>query len=106
MAQRIGIELFGRTFVFETPAQEAEATKAKNLVEGEVAKILSRMGGDRAGKEILVVLMAALSLAGDYLELLGSHEALREEMKIRLEKLVEKSETLFEGDGLSSKSEL
>jgi len=97
LAQRISIELFGRAFVFETPAEEAEANEAKNLVEGEVAKILSRMGGDRVGKEILVVLMAALSLAGDYLELKGSQKALREEMKNRLEKLVEKSEALFSG---------
>jgi len=99
LAQRISIDLFGRTFIFETLAQEAEANKAKNLVEGEVEKILSRMGGDRTGKEIMVVIMAALSLAGDYLELKGSHDALREELKTRLETLVGKSETLLSGGG-------
>lgn len=98
MAHRISIELFGRSFVFETPAREAEADEAKNLVEGEINKILSRMGGDRVGKEILVVLMAALSLAGDYLEMRSSRDALREDVRVRLDKLATKSEKPFAGE--------
>lgn len=94
MAQRIGIDLFGRTFTFETQAEEGEALKAKSLVEGEIQKIQSRMGGDRTGKEITILVLTALSLAGDCLELQKTHEAMCNEFKIRLEKLVRLSDAI------------
>lgn len=90
MAERIGIDLFGRTFTFETRADAGEARLAKEFVEGEVARVMSRMGGDVTGRELQAVVLAALSIAGDYLDLKKNHEAFRETVGERMARLSRK----------------
>lgn len=74
MPQRLTIKILGRDFTFETQADEARAQEVADYFSRQVEKVERSLGSATGGKEIPVLVMAALGMASDYMALKAGHE--------------------------------
>lgn len=74
MAQRLTIRILGRDFTFETQTDEARAREVADYFAGQVEKVEKGLGAATSGKELPVLVMAALGMANDYMALKADHE--------------------------------
>lgn len=74
MPQRLTIKILGRDYTFETQADEARAQEVAAYLSEQVEKVERSLGAATGGKELPVLVMAALGMANDYMALKAGHE--------------------------------
>ncbi|MEW5736553.1 MAG: cell division protein ZapA [Thermodesulfobacteriota bacterium] len=74
MAQRLTIRILGRDFTFETQADDIRAREVAQYFAEQVEKVERSLGVMTSGKELPVLVTAALGMANDYVALKAGHE--------------------------------
>ncbi|MCK4729096.1 MAG: cell division protein ZapA [Desulfobacterales bacterium] len=86
MDRLISIELFGQAYTFRASGQVSQPEEVANYVAGEVEK--ARATGEAPSK-LDTVILAALNIANDYLELRRSRQDLVRDIDQRCKILIE-----------------
>ncbi len=86
MERVISIQLFGRPYTFRANAEVTDAEKIAKCVVEQVER--ARASADGPSK-IDTIILAALNIASDYLEMKHTHEEILKDIDRRCEVLIE-----------------
>jgi cell division protein ZapA (FtsZ GTPase activity inhibitor) len=102
--RRIHIEVFGKTYTFETQADEKQAAKVGEFVCAMVEKAKKGLNASGGGKDVAVMALAAMSIANEYLKLKEDHDRLLRTVRQRSQKLLDQSEEVVSAGMESEKT--
>jgi len=89
LAQKVTINVFGEEFTFETQASQAQASQVAEYVAQQVQLAEVGLGGASGPKKkIAVMVLAAMGIAHEYMDLKADHEAFLERMKARSKEIL------------------
>ncbi len=89
MEQIVTIELFGQSHTFKADAEVTQAAQVADLLAEEVARVENQQTGQVTNVSKLTILMlAALNIANQHMELKRNHAALLREIAERSGSLI------------------
>lgn len=88
MARRVTIDVLGRKFTFETQADEERANEVARFVSERVDGVQKALGATSGGKDIAIIVLAAMGIASDFFALKDDHDQLVQTVKARSRKLL------------------
>ena len=98
MEQLVTIELFGQPYTFKTESDVTDATKVADYLVKEVTKIETQHAGESSSVTKLATLMlAALNIANENMELKNKHSHLLQDISKRSENLIQTLDSAVTG---------
>lgn len=89
MEQLVTIELFGQPYTFKTESDVTDATQVADYLVKEVAKVETQHSSQPSGvTKIATLMLAALNIANENMELKTNHSNLLENISKRSESLI------------------
>ena len=91
MEQLVTIELFGQPYTFRANSEAVKAKEVADLLMKEVAKVQSVQAKDTPGiTQVAIVIIAALNIANENMELKQNHSELLQDLSERSLKIIRK----------------
>ncbi|MCP4691882.1 MAG: cell division protein ZapA [Desulfobacterales bacterium] len=91
MEQLVTINIFGQSYTFKSESDVTSAKEVADYLEQEVARVAAQQNVESTSiSNLAVLLMAALNIAGDHVELRRVHAELHNEISKRSSVLIEK----------------
>ena len=99
LGQHVTIELFGQPYTFKAESEETNTKTVADYLVKEVKRIEEQHGGRQPKMSRLnMMILAAMNIANENIELKEKHSVLINEVSIRSMKLVQRLDTCFPSD--------
>ena len=93
MGQLVTIELFGQPYTFKAESESGKAQEVADILIKEVSKVQSQQPKETPGvTQTAILIMAALNIANENMELKKNYSALLQDISKRSENLIRKLE--------------
>ncbi|MEE9495882.1 MAG: cell division protein ZapA [Desulfobacterales bacterium] len=91
MEQLVTIELFGKPYSFKAKSEVKKAKEVADFLAKEVSRVESRQSGESStASDLTTLMLAALNIAHQNLELENNYSKLRQDIAERSAKLIRK----------------
>ena len=91
MEQLVTIELFGKPYSFKAKSEVKKAKEVADFLVKEVSRVESQQSGDSStATDLTTLMLAALNIAHQNLELENNYSKLRQDIAERSAKLIRK----------------
>jgi len=99
LGQHVTIELFGQPYTFKAESEETSAKTVADYLAKEVKRVEEQHGRHQPQMPKLnMMILAAMNIANENIELRKKYAALTEEVSVRSSKLIQRLDTCFPSD--------
>ena len=97
MSQFVTIDILGKTYTLQTDADASRVSKIVEILKREVAHVNEKLSQEDShkAKDVMVLLLAALNLAGLNHEITDKLQELKESIEIQTKELLPFTESSF-----------
>ena len=91
MEELVTIELFGKPYTFKAESEVEKAKEVADLLTKEVSRIQNQQSGESStASDLTTLMLAALNIAHQHLELEKNYSEIRQNIAERSQKLIRK----------------